>query len=180
LSSRLRTGPGGDAPTTATSYLGDDAVTGTTLKSAYLDLWHDFWSRAGTMKITSADGTGRYIENLRTVYLYQEAASNRGTLPGTQAGVADLFAFSRDQHDWSPESYWWWNSRLQAAANLGSGVSELNMPFYSFYTSNLANLEAWTKDRMPGHTGACVPETMRFNGTGYFDGDVTDARASRA
>ncbi|WP_331764594.1 ricin-type beta-trefoil lectin domain protein [Streptomyces anthocyanicus] len=167
---------GGDAPATAASYLGDDAaVAGDTLLSAHLDRWHDFWSRAATMKIDSADGTGQYIENLRTIYLYQEAASNRGTLPGTQAGVADLFAFSRDQHDWSPESYWWWNSRMQAAANLGSGVPELNTPFYRLYTSNLANIEAWTKDHMPGRTGACVPETMRFNGNGYFDGGLDNA-----
>ncbi|WP_078530988.1 RICIN domain-containing protein [Streptomyces sp. PsTaAH-124] len=167
---------GGDAPATAASYLGTDATaSASSLLTPHLAWWHDFWSRAGTMKIESADGTGPYLENLRTVHLYQAAASSRAALPGTQAGVADLFSFSRDQHDWSPESYWWWNLRMQAAANLTSGVSELNTPYYRLYTSNLAAIEAWTKDHMSGRPGACVPETMRFNGNGYFDGGTANA-----
>ncbi|MET7695809.1 ricin-type beta-trefoil lectin domain protein [Streptomyces sp. NPDC005483] len=161
---------GGDAQATATSYLGSDAtVSAASLKSAHTAWWHSFWDRANPVKIESADGTGSYVENLRTVFLYQSAASNRGPLPGTQAGVADLFSFTRDEHDWSPRNYWWWNLRMQAAAHLTSGVSDLNTPFYDLYTTNLAAIEAWTKDHMPGHTGACVPETMRFNGNGYFD-----------
>ncbi|MFD6534386.1 ricin-type beta-trefoil lectin domain protein [Streptomyces sp. NPDC060184] len=167
---------GGDAGATAVSYLGTDATASVpAVRSAHTAWWHDFWGRAGTMKIESADGTGSYVENLRTVFLYQSAASNRGSLPGTQAGVADLFAFTRDEHDWSPESYWWWNLRMQAAANLTSGVSDLNTPFYELYTSRLADIEAWTKEHMPGHAGACVPETMRFNGNGYFDGGTGNA-----
>lgn len=167
---------GGDAGATASSYLGDDATApASDLRTAHTKWWHDFWDRAGTMRIESADGTGPYVENLRTVFLYQSAASNRGSLPGTQAGVADLFSFTRDEHDWSPESYWFWNLRMQIAAHLSSGVSDLNTPFYGLYTSNLANIEAWTKDHMPGHTGACVPETMRFNGNGYFDGGLGNA-----
>ncbi|MFB7502771.1 ricin-type beta-trefoil lectin domain protein [Streptomyces broussonetiae] len=167
---------GGDAGATATSYLGSDATASVSaLRTAHLNWWHDFWDRAGTMKIESADGTGPYVENLRTVFLYQSAATNRGSLPGTQAGAADLFSFSRDAHDWSPASYWWWNLRMQAAADLTSGVFDLNTSFYHLYTSNLANIEAWTKDHMPGHTGACVPETMRFNGNGYFDGGTGNA-----
>lgn len=167
---------GADAGSTAASYLGSDAtVSSASLEAAHLSWWHDFWSRADTMKIDSADGTGSYVENLRTMFLYQSAASNRGSLPGTQAGVADLFSFSQDHHDWSPQSYWWWNLRMQAAANLTSGVSDLNTSFYQLYTSNLDNIEAWTKDHMPGYTGACVPETMRFNGNGYFDGGTDNA-----
>ncbi|MEW2297789.1 ricin-type beta-trefoil lectin domain protein [Streptomyces sp. NPDC006743] len=167
---------GGDATAAATSYLGGDATApGASLLDPHLAWWHDFWSKTGTMKIESADGTGPYVENLRTIHLYQAAASSRGSLPGTQAGVADLFAFSRDQHDWSPESYWWWNLRMQTAANVTSGAGQLNTPFYRLYTSNLAAIEAWTKDHMPGHPGACVPETMRFNGNGYFDGGTGNA-----
>ncbi|WP_189820255.1 ricin-type beta-trefoil lectin domain protein [Streptomyces olivaceoviridis] len=167
---------GGDAGATATAYLGSDATASSAgLKAAHTAWWHGFWDRAGTMKIESADGTGSYVENLRTVFLYQSAASNRGSLPGTQAGVADLFSFTRDEHDWAPRDYWWWNLRMQAAANLTSGVSDLNTPFYDLYTSNLANIETWTKEHMPGHTGACVPETMRFNGNGYFDAGTGNA-----
>ncbi|MFE9611334.1 hypothetical protein [Streptomyces sp. NPDC006012] len=167
---------GGDAGATATSYPGSDAtVSSASLKSPHTAWWHDFWDRTNPVKIESADGTGSYVENLRTVFLYQPAASNRGSLPGAQAGVADLFSFTRDEHDWSPRDYWWWNLRMQAAANLSSGVSDLNTPFYDLYTSSLANIEAWTKDHMPGHTGACVPETMRFNDNGYIDSGTGNA-----
>jgi hypothetical protein len=56
------------------------------------------------IKITSPDRGGDYIENLRTVFLYHSAAQSRGVLPGTQAGVGDLFTFSQDQRDWFPAS----------------------------------------------------------------------------
>jgi hypothetical protein len=46
---------------------------------------------------------------MRTLYLYNIAATNRGTLPGTQAGVADLFSFKQDSQPWFPAGYWFWN-----------------------------------------------------------------------
>ena len=64
--------------------------------------WHTYWAEANLIEMSSADGSAQYVENLRTIYLYQEASSNRGTWPGTQAGVADLFAFSKDTQDWVP------------------------------------------------------------------------------
>jgi hypothetical protein len=44
-----------------------------------------------------------------------------GSLPGSQAGVADMFAYDEDQQDWYPAGYWLWNLRGQIAANLSSG-----------------------------------------------------------
>jgi hypothetical protein len=49
--------------------------------------------------MNSSDGTAQYMENLRDIYLYTEAASMRGTYPGSQAGVADMFAYDEDQQD---------------------------------------------------------------------------------
>jgi hypothetical protein len=130
--------------------------------------WHGFWARSGLVEMNSADGSARYIENLRTIYLYTEAASMRSALPGTQAGVADMFNFSEDHQDWYPAGYWFWNLRMQVAANLGVGDFAENLPVFNLYLSNLANIQAWTKANMGGLPGICVPETMRFNGNGNY------------
>ncbi|MBD8899980.1 glycoside hydrolase [Rhodanobacter sp. DHG33] len=135
--------------------------------AVHRDWWHAFWQRAGLMKLGSPDGSAEYMENLRAIDLYATAAESRGPLPGSQAGIADLFASSRDQHRWAPSAYWHWNLRMQVAANLGAGLYELNAPYFNLYRSNLANIEAWTRAQMDGRPGACVPETMRFNGRGY-------------
>jgi hypothetical protein len=128
--------------------------------------WHDVWHRAGIIKVSSQDGTGEYMENLRNLYLFSSAAENGGEFPGSQAGVGDLFSSGRDAHQWDPGAFWHWNLRMQVAANLGAGLPELNEPYFRLYRENLANIEAWTKERMNGAPGICVPETIRFNGKG--------------
>ncbi|GAA3435692.1 glycosyl hydrolase family 95 catalytic domain-containing protein [Kutzneria kofuensis] len=168
---------GGNAPSTAAQLIGNDA-TASGVDTGHLNWWHNFWAGANLMEVNSADGSGQYLENLRTIYLYQEASLNRGQYPGTQAGVADLFAFSQDTQDWVPADYWFWNLRMQLAANLSSGVPALNTPFFNLYTSNLANIQSWTQQHVPGTTGACVPETMRFNGNGYYGGGSAANNAS--
>ncbi|MBD8880336.1 glycoside hydrolase [Rhodanobacter sp. 7MK24] len=155
---------GGDALRRAQPLL---ANAGRIPDAAHRDWWNAFWLRAGLMKLGSADGSAEYIENLRAIDLYATAAESRGPLPGSQAGIADLFASTRDQHRWAPSAYWHWNLRMQVAANLGAGLYELNAPYFNLYRSNLANIEAWTRAQMDGRPGACVPETMRFNGRGY-------------
>ena len=129
------------------------------------DWWHHFWQRASYMKITSPDGSGEYMENLRTLYLYSAASESGGEYPGSQAGVADLLS-SAPRHHWDPAAYWHWNLRMQTAANISSGVPELNAPYFNLYRSDLKSIEEWTQKHMAGRPGICVPETMRFNGPG--------------
>jgi hypothetical protein len=170
---------GGNAASAAASLLGGDAsMPSATLEAGHLAWWHNYWANADLLEMSSGNGSAEYLENLRTIYLYQEAGLNRGTYPGTQAGVADLFAFDKDQQDWVPADYWFWNLRMQIAANLSSGESALNTSFFNLYTSNLANLQTWTSAHMPGRTGVCVPETMRFNGNGYYGGGSAASNAS--
>jgi alpha-L-fucosidase 2 len=128
--------------------------------------WHAFWQHAGLIKLTSADGSGEYMENLRNLYLYTAAAENGGLFPGSQAGIADLFSAVQDVHHWDPAAFWHWNLRMQVAANLDAGVPELNAPYFRLYRENLANIKDWTVKHMAGRPGICVPETMRFNGPG--------------
>ncbi len=128
--------------------------------------WRAYWNRVGVLKVTSKDGSGEYMENLRAIYLFVAAIEKGVEFPGTQAGVADMISSARDNHKWDSSSFWHWNLRMQVAANLGAGVADLNEPYFRLYRGNLANIEAWTTKHMKGLPGSCVPETMRFNGRG--------------
>jgi hypothetical protein len=167
---------GGNALSTATSVIGNDTTApGSTLSAGHLSWWHNYWGSAGIIKISSADGTGEYVENLRSLYLYFAAAERGGAFPGSQAGVADLFNFSQDHQDWFPAGYWFWNLRMQVQANLSAGETSLNSPILNLYQSNADNIASWTSSRVPGKQGLCVPETMRFNGNGYYNGGESNA-----
>jgi hypothetical protein len=48
------------------------------------------------------------------------------------------------------------------------------------YLSDLPSIESWTSAQMGGTAGACVPETMRFNGNGYYNGGSNSQNASCA
>ena len=159
---------GGDAAAAAQSLIGTD-TTGT-INVAHLAWWHDYWSKVGLAKFSSADGVADYMENLRTLFLYIEAASERGTFPTSQAGVNPLFNFSRDSQSWGGGHYWFWNLRMQLAANLGAGNFDFNLPRFHLYTDNLAAIRTWTTLHMNMRPGICVPETMRFDGTGWYTG----------
>lgn len=129
--------------------------------------WHNYWQRTGLIRVRSADGAGQYMENLRDIYLYSAAAERGSEYPGSQAGAADMLSSAKDTHQWDPAAYWHWNLRMQVAANLGAGHAELNRPYFHLYRAALPAIEQWTAQHMRGLPGACVPETMRFNGPGY-------------
>jgi hypothetical protein len=103
-----------------------------------------------------------------------------GAYPGSQAGVADMFAYDEDQQDWYPAGYWLWNLRGQIAANMSSGNFSNNIPIFSMYLNDLPAIESWTSAQMGGLPGACIPETMRFNGNGYYNGGSNSQNASCA
>jgi alpha-L-fucosidase 2 len=128
--------------------------------------WNDFWARVCLIQATSRDGRAEYFEAMRTLFLFYSAAQNRSDLPGSHAGIGDLFLSTRDKHFWDPASFWEWNLRMQVAANLSAGVPELNAPFFALYRNNLDAIRRWTRAKMGGRDGICVPETMRFNGVG--------------
>jgi len=128
--------------------------------------WHTFWLRGAAIKVTSQDGAGEYMENLRNLYLYVAAIEKGTEFPGSQAGIADMISSARDTHRWDASAFWHWNLRMQVAANIGAGHAELNEPYFNLYRENLSSIESWTRQHMKGLAGSCVPETMRFNGRG--------------
>jgi hypothetical protein len=173
---------GGDPASTASSLIGGDTTaTTSSLLASQSTWWNGYWANSGLIQASSADGSAQYMENLRTLYLYDEAASMKsGAYPGSQAGVADMFAYDQDQQDWYPAGYWLWNLRGQIAANLSSGNFSNNLPIFSMYLNDLPAIESWTSAQLGGKPGACVPETMRFNGNGYYNGGSNTQNASCA
>jgi hypothetical protein len=172
---------GGNAISTAQSLIGSDTTTATaTLTAAQAQAWHTYWANSGLIELSSSDGTAQYMENLRTLYLYDAAASMKGTYPGSQAGVADMFNYNQDKQDWYPAGNWLWNLRAEIAANMSSGNFALNIPIFDMYLNALPATEAWTTAQMGGKPGACVPETMRFNGNGFYNGGNNTQNASCA
>ncbi|MFC4034844.1 hypothetical protein ACFO3J_25745, partial [Streptomyces polygonati] len=171
---------GGNAAGTASALLGSDAtVAESSLLSTQQSWWANFWANTGVLEANSSDGQAQYMETLRTLYLFMEAASMRGTIPGSQAGVADMFNFGQDHQNWTPSATWLWNLRTQISANMSSGNFALNTPIFNLYQNNLSAIEAWTKQQMGGLPGACVPEVMRFNGNGGDPGAGANAACSQ-
>ena len=170
---------GGDAIGTTRTLLGSDLTRPSAdLAAGHLAWWHAYWNSVGLIKISSADGSGEYFENMRTLYLYNMAASNRGSLPGSQAGEANLFNPSQDSQPWYPAGYWFWNLRMYVQANISAGAFSLNTPVFDLYRTNTDNIAAWTRAHYPGRQGLCVPETMRFNGNGYYAPGQAESNAS--
>jgi hypothetical protein len=173
---------GGNAASTASALLGGDlTAAGSSLLAGQDASWSSFWSHSGLVEMNSSDGRAAYLENLRTLYLYAERASmKQGIYPGSQAGEADMFAWSQDRQTWVPSEYWLWNLRTQISANMSSGNFDLNTPIFDMYADDLPNIEAWASQEMGGLPGACVPETMRFNGNGFYGGGDDRSNASCA
>jgi hypothetical protein len=170
---------GGDAGSTASGLLGSDATAAeSSLLSSQQSWWANYWANSGIMEINSSDGQAQYVESLRTIYLFMEAASMRGTIPGSQAGVADMFNFGQDHQNWTPSETWLWNLRTQISANMSTGNFALNTPIFNLYENSLSGIEAWTKQQMGGLPGACVPEVMRFNGNGGDPGAGANSACS--
>ncbi|WP_309246213.1 cellulose-binding domain-containing protein [Verrucosispora sioxanthis] len=170
---------GGDPIATARTLLGSDLTrSASDLAAGHLSWWHNYWATVGLIRISSGDGSGEYFENMRTLYLYNIAATNRGALPGSQAGVANLFVFDQDSQPWYPAGYWFWNTRMMVQANLSAGAFAQNTPVFNLYRTNVSNIAAWTGAHFPGREGLCVPETMRFNGNGYYGGSNAASNAS--
>ncbi len=173
---------GGTPSSTASSIIGSDTTaTSSSLLATQASWWNSYWAGSGLIQASSADGSAQYMENLRTLYLYDEAATmHTGDYPGSQAGVADMFAYDQDQQDWYPAGYWLWNLRGQLAANMSSGNFNNNVPIFDMYLNDLPAIESWTSAQMGGKSGACVPETMRFNGNGDYNGSGPNSGASCA
>jgi hypothetical protein len=159
---------GGNATATAQQMLaGTTQAPAGVLRADTEAWWHRYWQQAGLMRLTSADGAAQYFENIRMVNLYADAAERGSSWPGSQAGVADLFDSDQDTHTWDPADFWGWNLRMLVTSNMSAGEYGNNDGYFALYRDALPTIENWTSSQFNGLPGACVPETMRFNGIGF-------------
>jgi hypothetical protein len=169
---------GATLATAATDAVAGATGTATQLAASHLAWWHALWDRVSPMKVTSSSGEGEYLENLRALSLYTTAATERADLPATHGGVANRLSAFKDFQPWFASHYWHFNMRQQVAQNLGANLADFNAPYFNLYTSTHAFRETETARWMPGMEGICVPETMRFNGTGlslFTEPDTSEA-----
>src|SRR3981189_2772208 len=75
--------------------------------------WNQLWASVDLMRLSSADHTAEYFENLRMIDMFTTVAESRDRFPGSQAGIGDLFSSYEDDHYWSPSAWWHWNLRMQ-------------------------------------------------------------------
>jgi hypothetical protein len=134
------------------------------IENGHLAWWHQFWSQADPMEISSADGSGEYMEALRVQQLYTEASTERNTLPGGQAGAVDML-YPWEDSNTSPSTWLHFNLRQDVFANYGAGIAQFNAPYLRLYTSHVPQMATWTQANWPGSEGACVPELLQFDGT---------------
>ncbi len=156
------------AAVTAAKVIGHDANAPERALLGSQDRWWDrFWSHSGLVEMSSADGSAAYIENLRTLYLYEEAASERrAATRAARPATPTCSTGTRTHRPGRPSSTGSGTSAAEISANMSSGNYQLNTPIFDMYIKDLSAIEAWTKAKMGGLPGACVPETMRFNGNG--------------
>src|SRR3984957_14772168 len=65
---------GGNPTSTASSLIGGDTTASTsTLLATQSSWWNGYWADSGLIEATSSDGSAQYMENLRALYLYDEA-----------------------------------------------------------------------------------------------------------
>jgi hypothetical protein len=167
---------GGNAQTTTSSLIGSDTTASeSSLLTSQSAWWNNYWANTGLIKVDSTDGTGEYMENLRTIYLYAEASLMRGQFPGSQAGQGNLFTWNGDGSEWDPAAYWIWDLRTQIFANMDAGNFSLNIPMFQMFLDDLPTIQSWTNAQMGGKPGACIPETMRFNGNGDWPAAGNDS-----
>jgi hypothetical protein len=138
---------------------------GAGIDRAHRSWWHRFWAGAAPMRITSADGSGEYMENLRAQQLYMTAATMRGPVPSSHGGVINMFSPWKDAVHWSADHWWHFNLRQPVYTNFGADTEEFNAPYFRLYLDRLEEMRAWTRAHWKGSEGVCVAEYLRYDGT---------------
>jgi hypothetical protein len=119
---------------------------------------------------------GDYVENLRTIFLYLSAAQSRDTLPRLPGGRRrPVHVLSRIAGTGSRPATGSGTCACSLAANLSAGLPGLNDPVFPALPEQRQQHRDLDHAALPGHQGLCVPETMRFNGNGTYNGG-TDKR----
>jgi uncharacterized protein DUF5703/concanavalin A-like lectin/glucanase superfamily protein len=118
-----------------------------------------------------ADGLLNDAETVGRAYALQrwvDACAGRGRYPikfnGSIFTVPHQGKFGdADYRRWGP-GYWWQNTRLPYLSMCASGDTEMMLPLFRMYATELMELHKFRTRQYTGHDGAFIPECMYFWG----------------
>ena len=118
------------------------------------------WNDTAIIRLYSADGAARYIEQMLALDSYFRIAAALTPLPAVGGGETRLFC-------WNPVGvfnrlHWYQNLRPINHANIASGVWRGNASTWDWLLGWLPTLKQHVTDTFPGYEGAGYPE--------YIDG----------
>ena len=130
--------------------------------------WAGFWSRSTFVHITSSDGIGEFMERVRTLHLYNMAATSRGPVPPKYNG--SIFT-TRGGPRRAGNQYWMWTTETIYWPLYVSDAIDLTEPFFKKYLDPWPARKVATKQRW-GVEGVVVSETEPFDGPVVLPDDV--------
>ncbi|MBN8456932.1 MAG: hypothetical protein J0M04_03735 [Verrucomicrobia bacterium] len=151
------------AAVTAVPSLSGDALA--TLMGAQSAAFGANWNDTAMIRLTSADGSGRYIEQMLALDTYLRISAALTPLPAVGGGETRLFC-------WNPvglfnRNHWYQNLRPINHANIASGLWRGNQGTWDWLNGWLPALKQHVQDTFPGYEGAGYPE--------YVDGQPGSA-----
>jgi len=139
------------------------------LRQEHTRWWSDFWSRT-FVHLTSSDGIADFMERVRTLHLYNMAATSRGALPPKWNG--SLFVTEGDVRHWGAQ-FWVWTTEMHYFPLFAADAIDLTEPYFNMYLKQLPDCEKAGPQRW-GIEGAFYPETTPFDGPVLLPDDVAE------
>lgn len=114
------------------------------------------WDNAAMIRLTTGNGTARYIEQMLALDTYLRISASLTPLPAVGGGETRLFS-------WNPvglfnRNHWYQNLRPINHANIASGVWRGNLGTWDWLLGWLPALKQHVTDTFPGYEGAGYPE----------------------
>jgi hypothetical protein len=136
-----------------------DACSYEALRREHVRWWSQFWSRT-FVQISSSDGTGECMEQIRSRHLYYMASTSRGKLPPKWNG--SVFITDGDTRYWGSQ-YWVWTAETLYFPLLAADAVDLMESYFNMYVRQLPECRKAARQRW-GVPGAFYPETTPHEG----------------
>ena len=107
------------------------------LRQAHVRWWSRFWSRT-FVHIESPDGVGAFMAQVRSLNLYNMAATSRGVLP--PKWNESLFITEGDTRHWGSQ-FWIWTTEMLYFPLFAADAIDLAEPYFQMYVKQLPDCE---------------------------------------
>ena len=137
------------------------------LRSRHRTWWREFWARS-FVNVSSRDGIGEFMAQVRLYHLYCMASTSRGPLPAKWN--ASLFAVSGDQRNWGAQ-FWVWTTEISHFPLFAADAIDLTDPYFDMYVKQIPDCERAARQRWNA-SGAYFLEAGPFDGPVELPDDV--------